>query len=229
MPNALRHPRRGQADSLPARLPAVLVPLASPARRPRQRPRGVRTRHARLQPLLPPGGRRGLPDAPPARRRPRADRAARHRPADPRRPRLGRHRLLGLRPQVPRDARASRDHRRGPALHLEPRPAREPQAAAGRQLHARVLEALAGARGHAVGQRLLADGRPAASDRRARSSALGRGARRLPRGLVAARRAARRAQLLPGGPHGRAGRGRRSARGVRQQDHLADRATSRRW
>ena len=103
---------------------------------------------------------------------------ARARSAHPGRPRLGRDRLLGLRAQAPRAARAPGDHRRAAALHLEPRPPREPEAARRGQLHDRTVEALAGARGDARRQRLLDDRRHHAADRRPRRAAVGRRARR---------------------------------------------------
>ena len=219
----------GTAARLHARLSAVLVPVAPAARRPRRRPRRIRAGHARLQPLRPPAGVEAY--------------RMRHLLGDIRGlvEQLGiapftlvghdwggivswafalkypelLHRLVIIDSPPPftwnRDLRESPKQREAVNYMLElsaPSPQPEEMLAAGDfamlDSHAR-------------------------AGRRYGGPALGRGARRLPRGLVPARRSAGRAQLLPGGAHGRAGRRRWSRRRVRGEDQVACSWRCRRW
>ena len=99
----LRRGGRGAAGRSAPRLPGVLVQLALPdsgagrSRLPRRR-----AGHARLQPLVAPGGRRALRHRPAGGRRPRPDPRARRRPRLPGRPRLGRRALPGRRRRTTR-------------------------------------------------------------------------------------------------------------------------------
>ena len=190
---ALRRGRRGAADRPAARLPRVLVRLAAadPAARGGRFPRR-RARHARLQPVIEAGRRRGLRRRPAGRRHRRSHPRTRRRVRAAGRSRLGRIRRLGPRDEPPRG--------RGPAGHPQRGPPAEavagtaPPGPAPQVLVLLLLRPPGPARNRRARQPLAF--LPALPARRPPGLHAG-GNRPLRRGLVAAGRGHRDDQLLP--------------------------------
>ena len=196
LPASLRRGRRRPAGRAAARLSRLLVELALPGPGAgRGRVSGGRARHARLQPVVATAIGRRLRHRPVGGRHPRPDPRARRRAGVPRRSRLGRGGCVGYGGAASRGGGAPGDPQR-PASAADAARAASPEADPEVLVH--VLLPAPVASGADAARAALARVPIRLRARREAWRVQPRRHRALRRGVVAARRRDRDAQLLPG-------------------------------